>query len=200
MKKIGFFGGTFDPIHFGHINLALCLMELHRLDEVLFSPAYISPHKVQSPPVASPQMRLEMTARAIGAIPQFSLYPQEVERGGSSFTVDTIKDLIGRSKDKYYLLLGEDALPALHRWKGINELLTLASPLIASRKERALLPTSATLSPSLIKTIEEGWTEIPMLDISSTTIRNRLKKELYCGHLLPPEVLDFISENEYYLK
>ncbi len=204
MKKKGFFGGTFDPIHDGHINLALTLMEKHGLDEVLFSPAYISPHKAQSPPVASPQDRLQMTELAIAPIPQFSLYHKEVERGGNSFTIDTVKELIRKSQEegqavKYYLILGEDAIPTFHRWKEVDELISLAPPLVGCRGESYSLP-SATLPPLITKTIEEGWTEILMMLISSTQLRNRIKKRLYCGHLIPREVLDFIYEHELYSK
>ena len=204
MKKIGFLGGTFDPIHYGHINLALSLLESHKLDEILFCPAYVSPHKAQSPPVAPPNARIEMTQLAIDPIPQFSLYHKEVERGGSSFTIDTIKDLISRSEEegednKYFLILGEDALPTLHRWKEVDELLTLVTPLVGCRGESTVM-TVVTLPPFIVKTIEEGWTEIPMMAISSTLIRKRLKNRLYCGHLLSREVLDFIHKNELYLK
>ncbi len=204
MKKIGFFGGTFDPIHVGHINLAISLLEIHKLDEILFCPAYVSPHKAQSPPVAPPEMRIEMVQMAIDPIPQFSLYLREVERGGSSFTIDTIKDLIERSKEEgqnneYKLILGEDALPTLHRWKDVDELLTLVHPLVGCRGESTTM-TAVTLPPFIIKTVEEGGTEIPVMAISSTMIRKRLKKSLYCGHLLSREVLDFIHQNELYLK
>ena len=204
MKKKGFFGGTFDPIHLGHINLAITLLEIHQLDEIIFCPAYVSPHKAQTPPVAPPEARIEMTQLAIDPIPQFSLYHKEVERGGSSFTIDTLKYLMNRAKEEgedneYKLILGEDSLPTLHRWKEIEELITLVPPLVGCRGESMAL-TAVTLPPFIVKTIEEGWTEIPMMAISSTMIRKRLKNGLYCGHLLPREVLDFIQQNEYYLK
>lgn len=204
MKKIGFFGGTFDPIHFGHINLALAMLEKHKLDEILFCPAYISPHKVLTPPEAPPNIRIEMTQLAIDPIPQLSLYHKEVERGGSSFTIDTMKDLILHSKEagednKYFLILGEKVLPTLHRWKDVDELLALAPPLVGCRGEGAPM-TAVTLPPFAVKALEEGWTEIPMMAISSTMIRNRLKNGLYCGHLISREVLDFIYQNELYLK
>ena len=204
MGKIGFLGGTFDPIHFGHINLALILLEKHKLDEILFCPTYVSPHKAQSPPVAAPNDRIEMTQLAIDPIPQFSLHHKEVERGGASFTIDTIKDLIDRSKEegqdnKYFLILGEDSLPTLHRWKEVEELLTLIPPLVGCRSGSGMV-TAVTLPPFIVKTLEEGWTEIPMMSISSTMIRKRLKERLYCGHYLPREVLDFIHKNGLYLK
>lgn len=200
-RKIGFFGGTFDPIHTGHINLALSILEGCKLDEILFCPAYVSPHKAQSPPIAPPELRLEMVQRAIDPIPQFSLCRKEVERGGSSFTIDTLKDLLETAKEdekEYYLILGEKVLPTLHRWKEVEELLALAPPRVGGCKEGAA-KVAVTLPPFIVKTIEEEWTEIPTLEISSTMIRNRLKNGLYCGHLLSREVLDFIQQNELYL-
>jgi nicotinate-nucleotide adenylyltransferase len=203
MKKIGFLGGTFDPVHFGHLNLAMSLLEMHQLDEVIFSPAHVSPHKISEPPLVSGAHRLRMTELAIAPIAQFSLYDKEVERGGSSFTIDTIRSLVEKSKQaeekvQYYLLLGEDALPSLHRWKAIDELFALAPPLVGCRGENFTL-TASILPPMIAKLIEEGWTEIPLFSLSSSMLRKRLKKRLYCGHLMPVDVLDYIYENELYL-
>lgn len=203
MKKIGFYGGTFDPIHYGHINLAISLLEAHGLDEILFCPAAVSPHKVAEPPIASGSHRLQMVELALEDVPRCNVLDKEIERGGSSFTIDTVKSLIEKSKNEnekvqYYLILGEDALPGLHRWKDVDELFSLAPPLVGARGENFTI-TSAALPPMIAKIIEEGWTEIPILSMSSTLIRNRLKKRLYCGHLVPEDVLDYIYEKELYL-
>jgi len=201
MKKIGFFGGTFDPIHFGHINLALSLLEKHQLEEVIFCPAFVSPHKTDAPPVASPEERLQMVERALAPISAFTLSRREVERGGISFTVDTIRELRSRrsKEERLFLILGEDALAKLDRWKEIGELLALAPPLIGGRGEEVAL-SSLSLPPLMAQAVKEGWTEIPMMVMSSTFLRERLKKRVYCGHLVPAEVLDFIYEHKLYLK
>ncbi|MBX7067309.1 MAG: nicotinate-nicotinamide nucleotide adenylyltransferase [Parachlamydiales bacterium] len=168
MKSIGFFGGSFDPIHFGHIALAIQLMETHQLDEVLFCPAFCSPFKMETPPLASPEHRLEMLKLALD-YPPFKICSLELDRKGASFTVDTIREL---KKDgvKLRLLLSDEAAQHLHKWKDTDQLVKMAPPLIGPRD----------------------------IKISSTEIRSRLKKKLYCGHLVPAKALDYIQRNHLY--
>lgn len=170
MKKkiIGFFGGTFDPIHFGHIALAVELLEAHHLDQILFCPVYCSPFKTKTPPIATPEERVAMLKLALDH-PQFAISTAEIERPGSSYTIDTIRAL-RQEGSEYRLLLSEEAAPHLDQWKEIQELIRLAPPLIGPR----------------VRTI------------SSTEIRARLKKKLYCGHLVPGKVLDYIKANHLY--
>ncbi len=168
MKTIGFFGGSFDPIHFGHIALAVALLEEGRLDQVLFCPAYCSPFKTKTPPIASPEHRLAMMKLALDH-PQFALSSYEIDRPGSSYTIDTIRAL-RREGVHLRLLLSEEAAVHLDQWKETQELVRLAPPLIGPR-------------------------EIP---VSSTQIRERLKKKLYCGHLIPAKTLDYIRANHLY--
>jgi nicotinate-nucleotide adenylyltransferase len=168
MKKVGFLGGSFDPIHFGHISLAIELLEQHRLDEVLFCPAFCSPFKQQKPPVASPDDRLAMLKLALDH-PQFKITTLEIDRGGASYTIDTIRALEGM---KIRLLLSDESAKELHQWKDTQELMRLAPPLIGARAR----------------------------EISSTEIRERLKKKLYCGHLVPAKALQYIQKKNLYLK
>ncbi len=193
MKTIGFFGGTFDPIHFGHINLAIQLFELHKLDEILFCPAYCSPFKEAAPPFATPQQRLEMVRLAIEEIPHFRLSAYEVDRGDLSYTIDTLQHLQGESRGsvKFRLLLSEGEIKHLDRWKDVERLMQLAPPLIGCR------------SPSdpegpLARSLRGALTRTHMMEISSTEVRFRLKKGLYCGHLVPRKTLDYIRENGIY--
>ena len=96
MKKVGFFGGTFDPIHFGHINLALQLKEILALDEVLICPANISPQKSELPPVASPKDRLNMISIMIEGIEGFRLLDMEIQRKGISYTIDSVRFILSK--------------------------------------------------------------------------------------------------------
>ncbi len=170
-KIVGFFGGSFDPIHNGHIQLALSLIERRKVDEVIFCPAGISPFKKSAPPLASKKDRLKMCKLAIKPIPLFSLLDWEVERETPSYTIDTIRFLIKRDpKATYRLILGEDTFAHISKWKEADALLKLAPPLVGDR----------------------------LLPISSTEIRKRLKEGKYCGHLLPQEVLEYIYKHNLY--
>lgn len=198
LKKIGFFGGTFDPIHFGHINLVIELLEAHHLDEVLFCPANFSPHKEDSPIKASSKQRKEMIAIAIESIASFSLLDLELDRKGPSFTIDTLRHLQKmRPHEELHLILGEDQLPGIDRWKDIEELIQMATPLIGSRFGDFFINIPGISSGSA-KLLHKGMTKIPLMDISSTYLRERLKKQRYCGHLIPPKVLDYIYQHQIY--
>ncbi len=169
MKTVGFFGGTFDPIHFGHISLAIQMLEENHLDELLFCPAFCSPFKQEVPPMASAEHRLEMLKLAL-EVPQFKISTIELERGGCSYTIDTIRALQKEGVKMKLILSAESALHLDH-WKEGEELVRLAPPLIGPR--------------------ERG--------ISSTEIRRRLAKGLYCGHLIPAKTLAYIRRHALYL-
>jgi nicotinate-nucleotide adenylyltransferase len=199
MKKIGFFGGTFDPIHFGHINLALQLLEKHRLDEVLFCIASRSPFKKNCPPVASSSHRLAMTQLAVRSIPSFHISKIELDRKGLSYTVDSLKLLRSGYDQKkeavqLYILLSDDVLESFHLWKNSEEIIRLARPLIGLRSHYQEKIPSSPVKEALLK----GFTPTTRLEISSTQIRARLKKGLYCEHLMPLKALDYINQNSLY--
>lgn len=170
-KTVGFFGGSFDPIHFGHISLAIDLMERYHLDEVLFCPVYCSPFKLETPPIANPDQRLELLKRALADLPQCKICDWELKRAVPSFTIDTIRAL-SQQPVQLRLLLSEEVASHLDRWKEKEDLLRLAPPLIGKR-------------------------QVP---ISSTEIRSRLKKKLYCGHLVPAKALEYILEHQLYVE
>jgi nicotinate-nucleotide adenylyltransferase len=193
-EKIGFFGGTFDPIHFGHISLAISLMEAHQLDQVWFCPAQISPFKQENHPL-SPQQRVEMVRLAIDGIPQFCLIEDEIQRQGPSYTIDTIMQLIATYPDKqFFLMLGDDMAAGFANWHQAEELARLVPLLVGQRGESRAIEGSAAIRSA----IERGRTPTPLMAISATEVRQRLKKKLYCGHLVPAKVLDFIHQNRLY--
>ncbi len=187
-KRIGFFGGSFDPIHFGHLFLALQLAEAHKLDSVLVCPAFHSPFKKgESSPRASAQHRFEMVKRALEGIPHFEATSIEIDRGGPSYTIDTIRAL---PSNEYHLLLSEEAASQFDRWKEADELIRLAPPLIGCRRDGS--------SSSLPESLKKGFTPTKNMDLSSTDIRERLNKKLYCGHLIPAKALDYIFQHRLY--
>lgn len=179
-KKVGLYGGTFDPIHLGHLNLAVELMEKSLLDEVLFCPAYRSPLKES--PIAAPKDRLAMVRLAIKGFKGFSVTDIEIGRGNVSYTIDTVRSLISSSIE-LYLLLGAEAALNFDKWKECDQILKLATPLVGNR---VLADTSLKVIPTKV------------MEISSTEIRSRLAKGLPCGHLVPRAVLDYIHLNKLY--
>lgn len=197
-RRVGLFGGSFDPIHFGHLNLALGLLEAGKVDEVLFCPAYTSPLKAGEPPAASKEARLAMLALAIEPIKEFKLLDWEIKRAGPSYTIDTVRYLLEKEEGELHLILGDDALHTLSRWKEVEELLRLAPPLVGSRLGHRL-EESQELSLELKKRLLPGLVSIPVLDISSTEIRKRLRQKKFCGYLMPAPVLDYISKNNLYV-
>lgn len=195
MKRFGFFGGTFDPIHLGHLNLARSLLEKHHLDHVFFSPANFSPEKGSVPPKASTKDRKAMVQLAIEGIEEFSLIDLELEREGPSYTIDTIQFLMKEyPEEQFYLILGEDVLEGLPRWKEIDTLLELAPPLVGTRPN-AKIPK---LPPLIQKTIEKGKTAITPMEISSTDLREGLSQKKAYTDLIPPKVLDYIHTHRLY--
>lgn len=188
MRRIGLLGGSFDPIHFGHLNLALQLLESKQLTQVLFCPASLSPFKKRAPPCAAKEHRLHMVQLAIAPIAGFALLDWEVHRSEACYTIDTVRRLVKEAQEEtqFHLLLGEDAFRQLHAWKESEALVQLAPPLVGAR-------SSST-------TLQEQMVPIHALDISSTDIRERLQKHLYCGHLVPAKVLDYIFLHRLYFE
>ncbi len=194
-RRVGFFGGTFDPIHLGHLNLALNVLEKHKLDQILFCPANFSPEKEGNLPTATKEQRKEMVEIAIKAIPDFSLLENELRREGPSYTIDTIKQLIAENPDTdFFLILGDDIISGLPKWRGIHELLKLAPPIVGTRlrDEISHLPTG------IRKVIEGGVSTIPLMEISSSDVRERLIQKKVCQHLVHAKVLDYIKEKKLY--
>lgn len=193
-KKIGFYGGSFNPIHFGHINLCLEMAEKHSLDTVLLCPSNISPGKSIDYSTPGPSHRLKMVELAIEDIPHFSVYDYEIEKGGISYTVDTLRELKRTyTNDQLFLILGTDAAQHFSRWKSPEEIFHLATPLVGLRendpRENEALDK---------KFFENGVTKTRLLDISSTEIRQRIQNKMYIRHLVPSKVVDYICANQLY--
>ncbi len=202
MKKIGLFGGSFDPIHFGHLSLCVAIMEEHQLDQILFCPVAVSPFKEAAPPQVSQEHRLEMVRLGISLFPKFQLIEFELERPAPSYTIDTVKALKQRFEDQreivqLHLILGGDTLPHLPLWREVEELIRLAPPLIGSRGG-GYPSTMPRFSSQILAIVTHGLTPIPMMDISSTMIRERLCQQKTCRHLMPANVLDYIEAHQLY--
>lgn len=187
-KKVGIFGGSFDPVHFGHLNLSIALKEAAGLDEVLFVPAGISPFKQHAPPRATAEHRLECLKLALEPLKNFHILDLELQSGGPSYTIDTVRTLCADPHLELHLLLGEDQLHRFFEWKDAEELVRLAPPIVGRR--RGALGANG----SQFKTFD-----IPLFDISSTHVRKRLAEKKYCGHLVPAETLKYILKHHLYV-
>lgn len=134
-KKIGVYGGTFDPIHLGHIHLAQNLMEAHGLDEVWFCPAYQSPFKAESA-ATPPEKRYRMTELGVEAIPNFKVIDTEIKHPGPSYTVDTLRTLTKKYPDhQFYLLLGNDTARHFMDWKDPRGIIEMAKLIIGTDRK-----------------------------------------------------------------
>ena len=193
LKKIGFFGGTFDPIHIGHLNLALRIMELKDLDQILFCPANVSPTKGATPPEAAANHRLNMLQLALEDVPNCDPYDGEIQRPAPSFTIDTLQEI----KGDLHLIVAEDTACGFGEWRDIDRLLEIAPPLVGVRHGFDTKKLNQ-LSETIKLKVEQGMCKIPAMDVSSSEIRERLKKRLYCGHLVQGKVLDYIHQNTIY--
>jgi nicotinate-nucleotide adenylyltransferase len=195
--RVGLYGGTFDPIHFGHLNLALELMERRGLDEVWFCPARISPHRLDREPRPA-HHRLAMVKLAIEPIQRFKVIDIELQREGPSYTIDTVHSLLTVQPDlELFLLMSDEAARGLAGWKEAEQIIALAPPLVGIRLGLAA-EKGSTGSSAIDAAIEGGLTPMPALDISASQIRQRLKENRYCGHLVPSNSLSYAIQYGLY--
>jgi nicotinate-nucleotide adenylyltransferase len=183
--RIGLFGGTFDPIHHGHLILARDAIEHLDLQRLIFIPNTVSPHK-QTRQAAPAELRCAMVAAAIVGEPQFELDDSELRRGGTSYTIDTVLTLRKRFPDAdFFFLIGEDNLPQLHTWRRIEELTRLAQFVVLHRSSEPAAHSFITLQQRRI-------------DISATEIRQRVARGESVRYLLPQAVIAIIEQHQLY--
>ena len=211
-SPIGIFGGTFDPIHYGHLRLAEELGEALNLPEVRIIPAGQPPHR--GTPRTPSSHRLEMTRLAIVSNPRFKLDDREVRQAQASYTFDTLTDLraeLGAEKP-IWLFMGGDAFLGLTTWKKWRSLFDLAHIAVAHRPGYQLEQADA-LNDELRQELKQRQvSQIPdtaagcillnpmtPLDISATAIRSTLQSGRSARYLLPDNVLDYIQKNQLYL-
>jgi nicotinate-nucleotide adenylyltransferase len=190
--RVGVFGGTFDPPHVGHLLLASDAREALNLDRLIFIPAGAQPFKINSPPVASAQDRLEMVRLAVADDANYSVDDAEIERKGLSYTVDTLEQLATRYRSgKLFLLLGEDALAAFDQWREPERIRELAA-LAVMRRDGG--------STAAVKPVPGGVLEVSTrrVDVSSTEIRARLRAGKSIKGFVPESVERFIDARGLY--
>ncbi len=198
--KTGIFGGSFDPVHNGHMIVARDALEAFGLDEILFAPCNHPSHKRQL--VASPLHRLAMLHAALKDSPTFRVSDVDIRRGGITYSVDTVRDLVREQPEvEWHFIIGSDTLPDLHRWHEITTLLKLCRFDVIMRPgfDPAAMPEKSILLPDpwprlLIGNAATGH----LVDVSSTEIRRRVTQGLNIGTMVPPEVETYIAKEGLY--
>ena len=189
IKRVGIFGGTFDPIHFGHVHLISELSKKASFDELVVVP---SGQPWQKTPVASKFDRLEMTKLALQDLP-VRISDVEVKRSGNSYAIDTVLEIKSESDPcQMVWIAGSDTVSQLHTWHQIEKLAQLAEFLIVKRPNSK---TDATQVPSFINFTE---IEIAALDISATQVRSAIAAQSDTGKLIPAKVAEFIKSKGLY--
>ncbi|MDT0124116.1 nicotinate-nucleotide adenylyltransferase [Paenibacillus sp. RRE4] len=191
--KIGIMGGTFDPIHMGHLLAAEAARDSHALDEIWFMPSHVPPHKPSAG--ATGQQRLAMTEAAVKQAPQYEVLGIEMELGGVSYTIDTMRELWRRFPEhEFYFIIGADMVNYLPKWEEIEELASRLTFIGVGRPGFQLhlddLPEALQGRVLLA--------EMPLVDISSTAIRRRLAKGHSVRFMIPDAVHQYIVRSGLY--
>jgi nicotinate-nucleotide adenylyltransferase len=190
--KIGFLGGSFDPVHFGHLLAAQDAYEQHQLDRLILVPAArapLKPNEAQSP--ASD--RLAMLASAVEWDRRFEISDYELNRGGTSYTIDSARHFRAQFPgDELYWIVGGDQLPQLHLWKDIEELAKLVEFIFLERPGYPVKPTQPV--PGLRLHRCDGH----LLAVSSTELRDRTRRGLALDYFVPHKAIVYINEKRLY--
>lgn len=213
-KKVGLFGGTFNPIHLGHLRGAEEIREAFHLDEIVFIPSALPPHKAAEE-IIDAKHRLEMVKLAIASNPYFSISDIELSRPGKSYTIDTLRYFRARCEDTLFFILGGDAFVEIETWKEFQNLFTLCHFIVMARPGFWKTPVAAQLPGSLTSAFQydletKVWVhlsgyhlkfrEISFLDISSTKVRELVESGESVRYLIPSETEAYILEHGLYRK
>ena len=189
LKRIALFGGTFNPIHIGHLVMAQMAQEKFDLDKIIFVPSYLPPHK-QAHSLAAAKHRYRMVERCIQGHPQFGVSDYEIKKKGKSFTIDTVQHIFSRyqKEAKLFFIIGEDSLRQLPQWHKIQDILKMVTFLVVNR-------------PGYQHRRDGGkyrTVAMPGLDLSSSYLRGRVKAGKSIKYLVPEEVIRYIEKHQLY--
>jgi nicotinate-nucleotide adenylyltransferase len=216
-RLTGIFGGTFDPIHYGHLRVAEEISEIADLAEMRFVPAALP--RLRPPPVAEVHHRVEMVRLAIDGNSRFILDLRETRRHGTSYSIDTLREMKQQLGDEAILcfMLGADAFIKLAQWQSWRELFRLCHFIVAARPGHPLLEAPESLPRELKLECQYRWVSraddlaharsglvflapTSLLEISATNIRTCISSRKSARYLLPDATLDYISMNQLYLE
>lgn len=199
MKKTGIMGGSFNPIHFGHLEIAECALKEYELDEVLFMPNYCPPHK-NSEEMADAKKRLEMVKIAIEAYPKFTYSDREIKKGGLSFTYQTMTELTEEEPEtEFYFLMGADSLKDFRKWRH-SEIIVQKCKILAAMRDDMGNEDVNYLAQKLSREYHAEFflLKIPQTNISSTQIRAHIRQGKSIKESVPKKVEQYIRKNQLY--
>ena len=190
MKPVGIFGGSFDPIHLGHLITSYDVLEKRNLEKIIFVPCHISPHKTDQKPTEDFH-RLNMVNLALEQYAFFESCDYEILKGDISYTYNTLLEL-KKTYDKLELIIGFDNLLVFDKWHRPDDILNLAE-VIVMKREVDNIPKTHNKYFNLVTLLETT-----LIDISSTDIRERVKNNLSLDYLVPTKVKEYISTHGLY--
>ncbi len=202
---IGIFGGTFDPIHYGHLRIALEVLQAHQLSQVRFIPLNIAVHRKQ--PETPQNLRLQMLKKAIVDVAEFSIDERELIRNKPSYSIDTLKSLATDfPHHSFCLMMGMDSFNTFSEWKQPDEILQYCHLMVMSRPDSTLVKahpyqSHITNRKQALKETKAGYIfiqQVSALSISSTQIRQSVQKKEIPHYLLPPACIKIIKANNLY--
>ncbi len=192
MEHIGIIGGSFDPIHIGHLITAQVVLEKRNLDKIIFIPCFVSPHKIKNKSTEA-KHRLKMVELAIKSNPNFTVSDFEIKANQVSYTVETIKHF-KETYDNIDFIIGYDNLINFNSWKDPDKIVELANLIVLKRN---FVAPNYSFHSYFAKAV---FVDTPIVEISSTEIRERIGKNLPVNYFLTKEVYDYIYEHKLYLR
>lgn len=192
MRRVGLFGGTFNPIHVGHLAVAQMAQEAMKLDKIIFIPSNWPPHK-HADVLAPARHRYNMVRLAIANNPAFEISDYEICKEGKSYTIDTLRDFrrIYPKETRLFFIIGGDTLPQLKTWKYIDSILTMATFIVVNRPGQFKKSTG-------IKKIKYYAVSMQGIDISSSYIRRRIRTGKTVRYYVFDQVLRYIQKCKLY--
>jgi len=191
--KIGIFGGTFNPVHYGHLINAEFIRDAFSLDRILFIPSKAPVHKDLAENI-SPDDRFAILERAISGNSCFQASRVELDRHEPSYTVHTVDQIkAAKPGDEIFLIIGDDSFLSIHTWKDYRSLLKAVPVIVMNRQGNMVRNAAITYDVSSVY-----YAGNPIIGISSTVIRERVRLNRSIRYLVPDEVIDYIMERELY--
>lgn len=199
--RLGLFGGSFDPVHYGHLLLAECCREQCQLDAVWFLPAAVPPHK-QDQELSPAAQRIEMLELAIAGNPNLAVCRHETDRGGISYTVDTLTHIRDEDPDReLFFLLGADMLLDLPNWRNAARVCELALPVVVRRPGSGPIDFECLrelVTPDRLEQVCRHRVEMPEIGVSATEIRRRVRSGQSIRYRVPRAVEMYIETHGLY--
>ena len=190
--RIGFFGGSFDPVHNGHVSLAVQAIEHAQLDKLLLCPAFHAPLRPEKP-FFSASIRLKILETVAQLHPLIEICKLEIDKQETCYTYHTIREIKAQSpRSEIVVLLGEDQFSQLNKWKFHNELVQICQFLVFSRSGNVVIPPSI---PNLFYTLMKN----DLIDCSSTVIRKRIQSGKSVSHLIPEVANPLVKQHSNHL-